>query len=383
MNKFPTPPKSRYRIHLSPPYLSGNEFENISCALNGGYIAPLGEWVEYFENEISKIASSLRDKPLNVLATSSGTAAIHLAIRALDLKDGDIVLASSLTFIGSVAPLLYERCEIVLLDCDESWHTSPDIITQAINELRKDGKKAKALIITHLYGQMADIEKIADICNKEQILLIEDAAEALGACINGKNAGSFGVAGIYSFNGNKIITTSGGGAILSNDLKLIQKAEFLSTQAKEIADFYEHKTYGYNYRLSNILAAVGVAQIATLNSRIKRKREIFSIYKNELSGFIEFMPEIHGCIGTRWLSSGILDNKGHVKILIEALKNNSIESRRVWKPMHLQPLFCGVKFIGNGISNDIFDRGICLPSGIKMSDDEVKHICDIIKKALS
>ncbi len=359
--------------------MESNEFKYVEEVFKSNYIAPVGEFLTKFENKISDFTGIK-----HVAAVSSGTAAIHLALRVLGIGKGDIVLSSTFTFIGSVTPILFQNAFPFFIDSNfSSWNLDPNLLEDAIFQIKKSGNQAKALIVTHLYGQSAEIDKISEICKNNNILLIEDAAESLGAMFNNRHTGSFGEIGIYSFNGNKIITTSGGGAIASNNENFIKKAKFLSTQAKEDNIWYEHKEIGYNYRLSNVLAAIGTGQMEVLDKKIQRKREIFNIYKELLSDIneINFMPEIENSFGNRWLTTLTLDKTNPLKI-IEKLEEYNIESRPLWKPMHLQPALKKYDSLVNGTSEKLFQKGICLPSGTAMTDKEVEQVCNIIKKAI-
>jgi UDP-N-acetylbacillosamine transaminase len=286
------------RIFLSAPHMSGNELKYIEKVFESNYIAPLGEYVNKFEESIKNYTGSK-----NALALQSGTAALHLALRVLGIGKGDDVLASTFTFIGSINAIIYQGANPVFIDSDkESWNLSPDLLN---NYLSNCEKKPKALIVTHLYGMSAQMEKIVDICKSNDVYLIEDAAESLGATFNDKHTGTFGDFGIYSFNGNKILTTSGGGMLVSDNKEWIEKARFYSTQAKEPFIHYEHEEYGYNYRLSNVLAAIGVAQMEVIEERVNKKREIFGWYKKYLKDIeeISFMPELENSRGNRWLTA--------------------------------------------------------------------------------
>lgn len=358
-------------LYLSPPHMSGKERKYIDAVFKSNYIAPLGEYVEKFEDAVCKYNSIE-----NALAVSSGTAAIHLALRVLGIEKDDDVLASTFTFIGSVAPILYQNANPVFIDSDyESWNLDPKLLNKYLLTCEK---KPKALIVTHLYGQMAQIDKIADICKTHGVYLIEDAAESLGATYKNQASGTFGDFGIYSFNGNKILTTSGGGMLVSNNKEWIEKAKFYATQAKEDYIHYEHEEYGYNYRMSNVLAAIGVAQMEVLHERVMKKQKIFSWYRELLGSKVSFMPELKHAEGNRWLTTLLLKNESDVDKLIERLKTDNCESRPLWKPMHQQPLFKNSKVISSGVSEKLFARGICLPSGTQMSFDDVKRVCDIV-----
>jgi len=361
------------RIFLSPPHMSGNEQKYIDEVFKSNYIAPLGEFVDRFEQSVCRYTGVKY-----ALATNTATAALHLALRVLGVSRGDYVLASTFTFIGSVAPILYQGAVPIFVDSDESWNLSPKLLKKAIKNLPK---KPKALILTHLYGQMAKINEIATICKENGIYLIEDAAESLGAKYGDKYSGTFGDIGVFSFNGNKILTTSGGGMLISSNEEWVKKAKFLSTQAREPYIYYEHKEFGYNYRMSNVLAAIGVAQMEVIDERVKRKREIFKLYKSELSSIkeCEFMPEIENSRGNRWLTTLTFKKTDPFKI-IKALDKENIESRPLWKPMHLQPLFQESDSFIDGTSEALFEKGICLPSPTALSDDKFYKIIEVIKK---
>lgn len=363
------------RIFLSPPNMGGNEENYVKKVFESNYIAPLGEFVDKFEHSVMDYC-----KVKSALALNAGTAALHLALRTLGIKDGDVVLASSFTFMASVNPIIYERCIPIFIDCDESWNLSPELLKEAI---RISPKKPKALVVTHLYGQAAKMDEILEICNNEEILVIEDAAEALGGCYKDKALGSIGKAGALSFNGNKIITTSGGGMLISDDEELIKKARFLSTQAREPLLHYEHKDYGYNYRLSNVLGAIGVGQMEVLKDRVAKKREIFDKYKELLKDLdVCFMPEVEGSKGNRWLTTLLFKKENAYIKVIENLNKADIESRPLWKPMHLQPVFKGALGVIDGTSENYFNRGICLPSGTNMSDNEIELVAKIVKESV-
>ena len=356
--------------------MSGNELKYIEKVFESNYIAPLGEYVNKFEDSIKDYTSSK-----NALAVSCGTAAIHLALRILGVKEGDDVLASTFTFIGSVSAILYQKANPVFIDSDkESWNISPKLLNKYLVECEK---KPKALILTHLYGMSADIEKISDICKLHGVYLIEDAAESLGATFNTKHTGTFGEFGIYSFNGNKILTTSGGGMLVSPNEEYIKKAMFYSTQAKEPFIYYEHTEYGYNYRMSNVLAAIGVAQMEVIEDRVNKKREIFEWYKEFLADVkeITFMPELENSRGNRWLTAITFDITDFNNI-IKVLEEINVESRPLWKPMHQQPLFKDCKTYLDGTSEELFKKGLCLACSTTMTRNDVKMICEVIKDNL-
>ena len=353
--------------------MSGKEQQYIAEVFKSNYIAPLGAFVNRFEESIKEYTGAS-----NALALSSATAGLHLALRVLGIGKDDIVLASTFTFIGSISSILYQGATAVFIDSDESWNLSPTLLKKAIREL---DKKPKALILTHLYGQMAKMDEIVAICKENNIYLIEDSAESLGATYRGEQSGTFGDLGVYSFNGNKILTTSGGGMLVSQNEEWIERAKFLSTQAKEPYLHYEHKEYGYNYRMSNVLASIGVAQMEVLESRIERKREIFNFYQRELEDIeeISFMPEIEHSQGNRWLTT-IVFQKTNPRDIIDGLECVNAESRPLWKPMHLQPLFTNsVRFV-DGHSENLFKKGLCLPSPTDVSNEELMRVIKEIKK---
>ena len=349
--------------------MSGKELDYIKEVFESNYIAPVGEFIEKFEQSVCDFT-----KAKYACAVINGTSAIHLALRILGIKNGDKVLASTFTFIGSVTPILFQNAEPVFIDSDESWNIDPNLVEEAAKK-----EEPKALIVTHLYGQMAKIEDLLFLSKKYGFYLIEDAAESLGATYKEKHAGTFGDFGVYSFNGNKIITTSSGGMLVSSNEEWIRQARFLSTQAKENYPWYEHETFGYNYRMSNVLAAIGVAQMEVLEERIKRKREIFDIYRKELMEIADFMPEVENSKGNRWLTTLTFKDRNPLEIM-EKLEKHNIESRPLWKPMHLQPLFKNAKSYLSGVSEKLFKKGLCLPSGTALKNEEIDKICSLIKE---
>lgn len=369
-----------FRIFLSPPQMSGKEQDYVNEAFASNYIAPLGAFVNRLEEEMK-----LYTKSPYALALNSGTAALHLALRVSGITQGDYVLASSFTFIGSIDAILYQRAIPIFIDSDlESWNLNPKLLIRAIES---SPKKPKALIVTHLYGQCAKIAEIAEICAQYEILLIEDAAESLGAFYAGKHSGSFGEYGVLSFNGNKIITTSGGGCLLGKNQESIERARYYSTQARENLPFYEHLDYGYNYRLSNICAAIGVGQLEQIEAKVAKRREIFAWYcealKDEVeSQNIEFMPEIPNSRGNRWLTTLRFLEPKNPLALVDLLAKEGIESRPLWKPMHLQPLFKDSLAFVDGTSQRLFESGICLPSGGALEKRDIDEIASLIRKFL-
>ncbi|EOU2815724.1 UDP-N-acetylbacillosamine transaminase [Campylobacter coli] len=383
------------RFFLSPPHMGGNELKYIEEVFKSNYIAPLGEFVNRFEESVKDYAQCE-----NALALNSATAALHLALRVAGVEQDDIVLASSFTFIASVAPICYLKAKPVFIDCDETFNIDIDLLKLAIKESEK---KPKALILTHLYGNAAKMDEIVQICEKENIILIEDAAETLGSFYKGRALGTFGEFGAYSYNGNKIITTSGGGMLIGKDKQKIERARFYSTQARENCLHYEHLDYGYNYRLSNVLGAIGVAQMEVLEQRVLKKREIYEWYKEFLGDSFVFLDELENSRSNRWLSTALIDfDKNemnayqkcieisqkdlilHPKIskLITDLQKEQIETRPLWKAMHTQEVFKGAKAYVNGNSELFFKKGICLPSGTAMSKDNVREISELIIKSV-
>ncbi len=361
--------------------MGGDEQKFVKEAFDTNWVAPLGPNVDAFEKEMCDFLGIN-----SAAALSSGTAAIHLALIMAGVEYGDEVICQSFTFSGSANPIAYQHASPVFVDSEsDSWNMDPDLLEHAIiDRHKKTGRKPKAVIAVHLYGQSADIEKIAGICREHEIFLIEDAAESLGATYNGRKLGTFGDIGILSFNGNKIMTTSGGGMLVSSSEQYAATARFLSTQAREDAPHYEHKHIGYNYRMSNVLAGIGRGQLKVLEDRIKRKREIFEIYTSAFFGVegVSFQPELSGSCGNRWLTAIVFDPErsgtDREKVRNELLKYN-IESRPLWKPMHLQPVFKDSVRYDENISEKLFRNGLCLPSDTKLTDGEVMEIADIIK----
>jgi len=366
------------QIFLSPPHMRGNEQKYIAEVFESNYIAPVGAMLTRFEDEVKKAT-----KCENALAVVNGTSAIHLALRVLGIGEGDDVLASTFTFIGSVNAILYQNAKPVFIDSDESWNLSPKLLKEYLQSCEK---KPKALIVTHLYGQVAKIDEIAAICKEHAIYLIEDAAESLGAFYEGRASGTFGDFGVYSFNGNKILTTSSGGMLVSKNAEWIKKAAFYATQAKENKAYYEHVEFGYNYRMSNVLAAIGVAQMEVLNERVQACRKNYKFYEEAFSteiaeGIVSFMPEIEGSEGNRWLST-LTFKESDIKKIMAHLQENKIESRHLWKPMHMQPLFKDAKRLVDGTSEKLFATGICLPSGSDLSYDELQRVIKLVKEVM-
>ncbi len=361
--------------------MGGNEQEYVRQAFESNFIAPLGPMVNGFEQDFSGLTGFA-----HCAALSSGTAALHLALRIVGVQPGDVVIASSLTFIGSVSPITFLGAEPVFIDSNyKSWNMDPELLAEAVAHYISIGRKPKAVIPTDLYGQCADYDRILEILEPHGIPLIVDAAESVGATYKGRHAGKGALMASYSFNGNKIITTSGGGLLASDDEEMISRARWLSQQAKEPEPYYEHNEIGYNYRMSNLVAAVGRGQVEVIPDRVKRKREIFDYYEQELGSCpgISFMPEADYGKCNRWLSVMLVDKEefgaspDEIRI---ALEKENIESRPVWKPMHNQPVFSNNTVFGGKVSEDLFARGLCLPSGTAMAAEEMKRIVDLIKR---
>ncbi|MFP7483457.1 aminotransferase class I/II-fold pyridoxal phosphate-dependent enzyme [Priestia filamentosa] len=364
------------RIFLSSPHMSeeGYEMEYVKEAFDTNWIAPLGENVNKFEEELAtKVGSK------SAAALSSGTAAIHLALKAAGVEAGDIVFCPTLTFSATVNPIIYQNATPVFIDSnEETWNMCPEALEEAFTKY----PNVKAVIVVHLYGLSADMDKITELCTKHNVPLIEDAAESLGTYYKGKHTGTFGDYGIFSFNGNKIITTSGGGMLVSNNEEKISKARFWATQSRDQARHYQHSELGFNYRMSNVVAGIGRGQLKVLDQRVEKKREIFSYYKEQLEGLegIEFMPSNAWDEPNYWLSSMTLNGQVRPLDVMEALEKENIESRPVWKPMHMQPFFEKYDHIGDGTAEKLFENGVCLPSDTKMTSDDLKRVVNIIKK---
>jgi len=370
------------KIWLSSPHMGQQEFAFVKEAFDTNWIAPLGPLVNGFENDLELFTGSKY-----AAALSSGTAALHLALVMLDIKTGDEVICQTLTFSASANPIAYLGAIPIFIDSEpETWNMCPDLLETAIKDRILKGKKPKAIIVVHIYGMPAKIEQIVAIGDKYGIPIIEDAAEALGSTVNGRAVGTFGLMSILSFNGNKIITTSGGGALISDDETFISKARFLATQARDAAVHYQHSQIGYNYRMSNVCAAIGRGQMQVLPERIKQRRMVYEFYLKNLSGIsgIDFLNEPDGYFSNRWLTAVLIDpSKGNGvnrEALRLSLEKDNIESRPLWKPMHLQPVFKDYPSYTNGISEPLFNNGLCLPSGSNLKDEDLKRVVNIIKK---
>jgi dTDP-4-amino-4,6-dideoxygalactose transaminase len=368
------------KIWLSSPHIGINEHKYVKEAFENNWIAPLGPNVNAFEQGLQ-----VQTQTKSAAALSSGTSALHLALVLLEVKSGDSVFCQSNTFSASANPIVYQKANPVFIDSEiDSWNMDPLLLRSALEEAKLNGKLPKAIIIVHLYGMPAKMDEILSIANEFGVMVIEDAAEALGSSIQNKPCGSFGNFGVLSFNGNKIITTSGGGALLSNDSEMIEKARFLASQARDAAPYYQHSQIGYNYRMSNILAGIGRGQLEVLNDRVKARRRNYDKYVSYFTllndkGFnVKFQEEIDGYYSNRWLTCILVDpkhNNGLSKeILRLAMDSENIESRPLWKPMHQQPVFTDCKSYINGVSDKLFDDGLCLPSSSNLTELEFDRI---------
>ncbi|MCP3029521.1 DegT/DnrJ/EryC1/StrS aminotransferase family protein [Halobacillus sp. A5] len=365
----------RDKIFLSSPHMSdeGYEMEYVKEAFDTNWIAPLGKNVNEFEKELADKVDSE-----HAAALTSGTAAIHLALKAIGVGEGDIVFCPTLTFSATVNPIIYQNATPVFIDSDEqTWNMCPKALEQAFLKY----PEVKAVIVVHLYGLSANMDEIMKICRRYNVKVIEDAAESLGSYYKGKQTGTFGDYGVFSFNGNKIITTSGGGMLVSSDEERIAKARFWATQSRDQARHYEHSELGYNYRMSNVCAGIGRGQLKVLEERVAKKRYIFNFYKEELETLegVSFMPDNDWDKPNYWLSSLTLNGKVRPIDVMEALEKENIEARPIWKPMHLQPFFDEYDFVGTNVADELFENGVCLPSDTKMTDEDIERVIETIK----
>jgi len=368
------------RIYLSPPDIGPDEQVLVADAFASNWIAPLGPHVDAFEREFAQQIGTA-----HAVALSSGTAALHLALRQLGVCAGDEVFCSTLTFVASANPIVYEGGSPVFLDCERaSWNLDPNILAEALRDRARKGKKPKALVLVHLYGQSANLDPIVALCEQYGVTLIEDAAEALGATHGGRPLGSRGLAGVFSFNGNKIITTSGGGMLVTNDAAFAAQSRFLATQARDPAPHYEHSQLGFNYRLSNVLAAIGRGQLRHLAAKVARRRAHFDYYQKTLGDLpgVQFMPEASWGRGNRWLTCLTIDpaaaGTDREKVRL-ALERENIEARPVWKPMHAQPLYARAARFGGTVAEELFAQGLCLPSGSNLSDADRARVAQQVR----
>ncbi|WP_394218331.1 aminotransferase class I/II-fold pyridoxal phosphate-dependent enzyme [Halobacillus trueperi] len=360
------------KIYLSPPHMTGNEQKYIKEAFDSNWIAPVGKNIDLFEQDIAQYVGAK-----GAVAVSSGTAAIHLALSILGVEKGDTVFCSSLTFVASANPILYQGADPVFIDSEpDTWNMSPQALERALLEAKKEGQLPKAIIVVHLYGQSAKMDEIMGLSEAYGVPVIEDAAESLGSTYKGRMTGTIGEYGVYSFNGNKIITTSSGGALVSDDMEALERVRYLATQARDPALHYQHSQMGFNYRMSNILAGIGRAQMEVIADRVKTRREIFNRYDEQLSFLpgLTFMPEFIETESNRWLTALTINEKeaGITSLdIAHEMVNQNIEVRPVWKPLHLQPLFRDKKYYshqeGNSVSDDLYAQGICLPSGSSLT----------------
>ncbi|MEM7758526.1 MAG: DegT/DnrJ/EryC1/StrS family aminotransferase [Cyanobacteria bacterium P01_A01_bin.40] len=371
-------------ILLSTPHIGEQELKFVKEAFDTNWVAPVGPNIDAFEAEFSQVVGTP-----HAAALSSGTAALHLALKLVGVEAGDEVFCSTFTFIASASPITYLGATPVFIDSDRlTWNMDPNLLETALAKRDKLGKLPKAVVLVHLYGQSADLEPISQICDRYSVPLIEDAAEALGASYKDTSPGTWGRAGIFSFNGNKIITTSGGGMLVSNDENLIRKAKFLATQARDPQPHYEHSEIGFNYRLSNICAGIGRGQLSVLKARVAARRRIHTIYQDALGDFpgIEFMPEADFGTSTRWLTCFTLEPKiagiDREQVRLKLLEQQ-IETRPVWKPMHLQPVFAGCECVDNGVAENLFRKGLCLPSGSNLTDEDLERVIMAVKSSYS
>ncbi len=370
------------RIYLSSPHLSGDEIRRIQEVIQSNWISTTGPELEAFESEFCRTTGSK-----HAVALNSGTAAVHLSMILAGIRHGDEVMCSTFTFVASANPILYEGAKPVFIDSEpQTWNLSPSLLEEFLKKRAKRSKIPKALMLVHLYGQAADVDPIKKLCEEYGVLLIEDAAEALGAKYHGRQVGLDGRFGIFSFNGNKIITTSGGGVLVTRNEQEAVLARKLASQAKDPAPHYQHSLRGYNYRLSNVLAAIGTSQLRVLEQRVRARRENFQRYQNALKDLpgVAFMPEPEGFFSTRWLTCILVDPKKsrgtNRETIRKHLESLQIESRPLWKPMHLQPLFQDCEIVGGGLSEHLFEQGLSLPSGSLLSPTDLQRVIDAVRE---
>jgi pyridoxal phosphate-dependent aminotransferase EpsN len=379
--------KDKHRIFLSPPHMGGDELELINEAFRDNYIAPVGPHIDAFEREMEAYLGQG-----HCVAVSSGTAALHLALRIIGSGPGDEIPCSDMTFIASSSPIVFMDAQPVFIDAEPRfWNMDPELLQAYLKRRQSENRLPKALVLVHLYGQPAMVGDIAGLCQNYGVNLVEDAAEALGSDFNGRKLGTFGRFGVLSFNGNKIITTSGGGMLICRDEQDAAKARHLATQAREPAPHYEHTEIGFNYRMSNVCAAIGRGQLRVLDTRVCQKRAVFEGYRQRLSdlGIIHFQGEPGYGLTNRWLTCATFLEPGQAESAYAlrekvrlTLEDENIESRPLWKPMHMQPVFKDMPCLGGSIGEDLFSRGLCLPSGTAMTEDDLDRICGVIRKAL-
>lgn len=372
------------RIYLSSPHMGELEEHYVAEAFATNWIAPVGPHVDAFEREFAqKVGSS------HAVALASGTAALHLSIRLSGIGPRDEVMVSTLTFSASVNPIIYEGAHPVFIDSERrSWNLDPNLVEDELKRRAERGNQVKALIAVHLYGQSADLDPLLELCDRYGVILIEDAAEALGASYKRRSPGTFGKAGIFSFNGNKIITTSGGGMLVTEDGEFARHARKLATQARDDAPHYQHSEIGYNYRLSNVLAGIGRGQLQVLEDRVSARRQNCAYYEERLGSLPgwSFMPEAEWGRSTRWLTCVTVDPEAfgyHREAVRLALEAENIEARPVWKPMHLQPIFEAYDVVGGSVSEELFEDGLCLPSGSNLTEADLDRVCSVIEEMVT
>ncbi|WP_071514099.1 DegT/DnrJ/EryC1/StrS family aminotransferase [Francisella sp. TX07-6608] len=365
------------RIYLSSPHMSQEGYEKafVNEAFEMNWIAPLGKNVDEFEKEVVEYTQAGY-----AAALSSGTAALHLALKILGISSGEVVLCQSLTFSASANPIIYQNATPVFIDSEENtWNICPVALEQALQKY----PNTKAVIAVNLYGVAAELDRIKELCEKYNVYLVEDAAESLGSFYKGKATGTYGDIGIYSFNGNKIITTSGGGMLVTQNKEWADKAKFYATQSRENKPYYHHEELGFNYRMSNVCAGIGRGQLKVLDARVAKKTYIYNFYKADLSdiSFIKFVQPLSGDKPNYWLSCIIVDSVARKEEIIQRLADENIEARHLWKPMHMQPFFKDCDFVGTNIAEKLFELGLCLPSDSKMTDDDLQRVTNIVKEA--
>lgn len=368
------------RIWLSPPHMGQNEILYIKEAFEKNWVAPAGPNIKLFEDSISNFTQAE-----HAVAVNSGTSALHLALLLLDVQQGDEVICSSFTFIASGNPILYLKAKPILIDSDlESWNMDPDLLKEAIEQRIQKGRKPKAIIVVHGYGNSARMEEIMTIANNYKIPIVEDAAQAFGSTYQKKMLGTLGKIGIYSFNGNKLVTTSSGGAIVTNDKILAENASYLANQAKDENEAFTHGSVGYNYKMSNILAGIGLGQMKIVYERVKQRRQVFEYYYNSLQDIpsISFNPETYNSCSNRWLTCILLSESFPTtpSELKRALEKQNIESRHLFKPLHLQPAFKECPFYGSGFSETLFNTGLSIPSGSNLRPGEMDRVIEVIRE---
>ncbi|MFT3828382.1 MAG: DegT/DnrJ/EryC1/StrS family aminotransferase [Opitutaceae bacterium] len=369
-----TPPT---RLSLSPPDIGSEEQRFVAEAFATNWVAPAGPHLAAFEQEMCAASGAKA-----AVAVNSGTAALHLALRLVGVRPGDEVFCSTFTFVGSANPIVYEGGRPVFIDAERrTWNMDPTLLAEALEQRARARRLPRAIIVADIYGQCADWEPLLAAATRHQVPIIEDAAEAVGAQYRGRWAGTFGRIGVYSFNGNKILTTSGGGMVVSDEPALVDRAHKLATQAREPALHYEHAELGYNYRLSNVLAGIGRGQLRGLPERIARRRALYEYYRAALADLpgVEFRPEPPGWNGTRWLTCLLVDGRATRDAVLAALDSDNIEARPLWKPLHLQPLYGEAGRIGGAVAEDLFTRGLCLPSGSGMTEGDLQRVVRLVR----